>query len=240
MSTYLFIHGSWHGAWCWYKIIPELEKAGHRALAIDLPSLGSDKTPVAEITPYTWADYVCELLEKEEEPVILVGHSRGGIILSQVAERMPDKIKVLVYMAAFMVPNGESLVSTANLPVNSDSLISSSMKIDGEAGYATLDKGAIESAFYHLCPPEDVVLARLLTQPEALAPLVAQVNISNEKYGQVPRVYIEALQDRAITLPLQRFFLEQLPCDKVMSIDSDHSPFFSRPKEVVKALLELH
>lgn len=239
MNTYLLVHGAWHGAWCWYKVIPGLEQAGHRVIAVDLPSLGADKTPISEIGPYTWADYICEILDSLNEPVILVGHSRGGIIISQVAERRPDKIKSLVYLTAFMVNDGESLQSTAGLPVNVETKVLSNMQVNPDAGYATMPDEILNEAFYHLSPPEDQALARTMLQPEALAPLAAAVNITDENYGRVPRVYIEALQDKAITLPLQKYFQEQLPCHKVITIDSDHSPFFSRPKEVVQALLEL-
>jgi pimeloyl-ACP methyl ester carboxylesterase len=239
MSTYLLVHGAWHGAWCWYKVIPGLEQAGHRVIAVDLPSLGADKTPMSEIGPYTWADYICEILDNLNDPVILVGHSRGGIVISQVAERRPDKIKSLVYLTAFMVNDGESLQSTAGLPVNADTKVVSNMQIHSDAGYATMPDAILNEAFYHLSPPEDQALARTMLQPEALAPLAAPVVITDENYGRVPRVYIEALQDKAITLPLQKYFQAQLPCKKVITIDSDHSPFFSRPKEVVQALLEL-
>lgn len=240
MNTYLLVHGAWHGAWCWYKIIPGLEEEGHRVIAVDLPSLGADKTPVSEIGPYTWADYICEILDNLNDQVILVGHSRGGIVISQVAERRPDKIKSLVYLTAFMVNDGESLQSTAGLPINAETKIVPNMQVNPEAGYATLPTKVLKEAFYHLSPPEDIALARTMFQPEALAPLAAEVKITNENYGRVPRVYIEALQDNAITLPLQRYFQEQLPCDQVITIDSDHSPFFSRPGEVVQALLNIN
>ncbi|GAB3339360.1 alpha/beta fold hydrolase [Chromohalobacter beijerinckii] len=239
MNTYLLVHGAWHGAWCWHKVIPGLEKAGQRVIAPDLPSLGADKTPASEIGLYTWVDHICEQLDRLDEPVILVGHSRGGIVISQVAEKRPDKIKSLVYLSAFMVPNGESLKSTANLPVNSDSIASPNMEIDAEAGQVTIKDELIKDAFYHLCSEEDVALARSLLQPEALAPLMTKVAITEKNFGSVPRVYIELLQDKAVTLPLQRYFQQQLPCDRIITIDSDHSPFFCRPQEVIDALLSL-
>ena len=111
--------------------------------------------------------------------------------------------------------------------------------VNEEGGYATVREEAIEDAFYHLCTAEDVALSKSLLQPEALQPLMATVEISDENYGRVPRVYIEALQDHAVTLPLQKYFQEKLPCNKVISIDSDHSAFFSRPAELIDALLNL-
>lgn len=239
MNTYLLIHGAWHGAWCWHKIVPSLKKAGHRVLAIDLPSQGADKTPTSEIGPHTWADYVCDLIGTLNEPVILVGHSRGGIVLSQVAERIPDKIKTLVYLSAFMVPNGETMAGVSSLEVNSLSLATPGMKFNQKAGHVTVNDEAIEEAFYHLCSPEDVALAKSLLQPEPLIPLFTKIEITDENFGRVPRIYIELLQDRAVSLPLQRHLQEQLPCDKVISIDTDHSAFFSSPTELVTALLNV-
>ena len=86
MSTYVLIHGSWHGAWCWYKVVPRLEQAGHTALAIDLPGHGRDWTPPQDVSMQTYVDSVCGVLDTLPEPAILVGHSRGGIVISQVAE----------------------------------------------------------------------------------------------------------------------------------------------------------
>jgi len=68
-------------------VLPRLEKAGHRVVASDLPSLGKDRTPIAQISLDTWTDSVCQLLDAQAEPVILVGHSRGGILISQDAEK---------------------------------------------------------------------------------------------------------------------------------------------------------
>lgn len=78
MSTYVLVHGSWHAAWCWYKIVPRLEKAGHRAIAIDLPGHGRDGTPVGDVTMQQYVKAIGSALDTLEEPAILVAHSRGG------------------------------------------------------------------------------------------------------------------------------------------------------------------
>lgn len=240
MSTYVLIHGAWHGAWCWYRIIPPLQRAGHRVLALDLPGFGRDKTPVNEIRADTWSDYVCGVLETLGEPVILVGHSRGGVIISQVAERMPGKVSKLVYVTAFLLENGRSMEDAIMNPANSEASVNTRvMEIHGEGVCATLPDSAIVDAFYHRCPEEDVALARTLLQPEALALISEPLQVSELNFGQVPRAYIHCLQDHAITLPLQKQFVERMPCDQVMAIDTDHSPFFSAPLELAEQLLSL-
>jgi pimeloyl-ACP methyl ester carboxylesterase len=79
MSTYVLIHGAWHGAWCWGKVVPLLQEKGHRVYTIDLPSHGADQTPVAQVSLKAYTDRVCEVLDGLDEPAILVGHSMGGI-----------------------------------------------------------------------------------------------------------------------------------------------------------------
>ena len=111
---YVMVHGAWHGAWCWYKVVPLLQSAGHIVIAPDLASLGRDRTPLCQVSLSTWVDHICGVVEATaSEPVVLVGHSRGGIIISEVAERRPEKIALLVYLAAFLVRDGESLLPVA-------------------------------------------------------------------------------------------------------------------------------
>jgi pimeloyl-ACP methyl ester carboxylesterase len=70
MSTFILIHGAWHGGWCWYKVIPLLEKEGHTVLAPDLPGHGRDKTPVLAVSLQLYVDRVCQLLDAQRKPVL--------------------------------------------------------------------------------------------------------------------------------------------------------------------------
>jgi pimeloyl-ACP methyl ester carboxylesterase len=237
MSTYVLVHGSWHGAWCWYKVVARLEQAGHRVIAPDLPSLGSDKTPIGEISPHTWADHICQVVASETGPVVLVGHSRGGVVISQAAEAMPEKVQTLVYLCAFLLRDGESLLEAAQSDLNAASLVLSNMVIDEDRGSATVREQAIKEAFYGCCSDEDVSLARVLLQPEAMAPLAAPMHTTRERFGSVRRVYIECLRDNAITPPFQKEMYSNVHCESVTSIDTDHSPFFSKPNELVRQLV---
>jgi pimeloyl-ACP methyl ester carboxylesterase len=89
--------------------VPLLEKKGHTVVAPDLPSHGRDKTHLSAVSLQAYVDSVCKILDAQREPVILVGHSMGGAIITQVAEYRPAKIKTLVYVTAVLLKNGEAI-----------------------------------------------------------------------------------------------------------------------------------
>jgi pimeloyl-ACP methyl ester carboxylesterase len=237
MSTYVLIHGSWHGAWCWYKIIPLLERAGHKTIALDLPGHGRDWTAARDVSMQRYVDSVCKILDAQPEPVILVGHSRGGIVISQTAEHRPEKIQALVYLAAFLIPNGEAMLPTALS--DRESLIVSNLVVNEEQGHHMLNSEVFREALYADCSEEDVTLATALLTPEPNAPVATPLNLSDEKFGRVARVYIETLQDKGVTPALQKKMYTATPCRKVISMNTSHSPFLSAPEKLVSHLTSL-
>jgi len=96
MATFVFVHGACHGGWCWEKLTPLLRAMGHTTHAPDLPGLGKDHTPPASVTLADNVDKIARKLDTIDEPVILVGHSLGGVTISQLAEARRRKIKALV------------------------------------------------------------------------------------------------------------------------------------------------
>lgn len=237
MSTFVLVHGSWHGAWCWYKVIARLQAAGHRVIAPDLPSLGADKTPLAEVTLKSWTDTVVAALDCADEPVILVGHSRGGILISEAAQARPERVRTLVYLCAFLLQDGDTLLAVSGM--DPDSALAGNLVIAQDQRSATVKDEIIDMAFYGGCDANDRALARTLLLPEPLLPLTTPLHLTTERFGRVPRVYIECLQDRAITPAMQRRMIDASPCQRVISMNSDHSPFFSAPDELVNHLLSV-
>lgn len=237
MSTYVLVHGSWHGAWCWYRIIPRLRAAGHTVIAPDLAGLGSDKTPLVDITLDRWRDDVVRAIDAAAEPVILVGHSRGGLLISAAAEVRPDRVRLLVYLTAFLLRDGEALFNVSML--DEESALLGQLQVAADGVSATVKDDVIVEAFYGGCSPDDIALAQTLLQPEPLKPLGTPLHVTEARFGRVPRVYIECLEDRAITPAAQRRFHTQSACRSVISMRTDHSPFFSAPDELARHLIDL-
>lgn len=238
IASFVFVHGAWHGGWCWHRIVARLQHAGHRALAPDLAGLGRDRTPAAQITLAGWVGAICGLIDESPEPVILVGHSRGGIVISEVAEHRPDRIGKLVYVTAFLLPAGESLQTSAAV-ADPASLVGAHMVISEHEPSATLRPESLRDAFYGQCSDEDVILATSLLTPEPLAPLGTPLQVTDRNFGRVPRAYVECTDDRAITIAAQRAMQVRLPCAQRFSLESDHSPFLSCPDALAAILLQL-
>ena len=237
MATFLLIHGAWHGGWCWRKVVPLLEVKGHKVLAPDLPGHGGDKTPTAGVTLQSYAGRICEIAGQLSEPAILVGHSMGGVAITQAAENCPDRVRALVYLCAFLPRNGDSLQDWAAR--NPGTLVTPEALNIAADGSSTFKPGAAREAFYAQCADDDVAFAESRLVPQAGAPTTTPVETTAQRWGRVPRFYIECARDRAITLNLQRAMQEESPCRRTFSIDTDHSPFFSAPGQLADILIQI-
>ncbi|MBN9288471.1 MAG: hypothetical protein BGO43_05750 [Gammaproteobacteria bacterium 39-13] len=235
MATYILIHGAWHGAWCWEKVVPLLEAKGHTVYAPDLPGHSQDATPLKVITLDHYVDCVCRILSDCLEPVILVGHSLAGVVISQVGELMPEKIKKLIYLAAFLPLNGQSMFEVAKL--QPPSRFVKMMKRVPEENAFYFPAKMLKGFACHLCTDEIIerIKTRLCVEP--LLPSDTAVCLSDERFGQLPRCYIECLQDQAIHLETQRKMVALTPCE-VLTLNCDHSPFYSDPEGLAEILIQ--
>jgi pimeloyl-ACP methyl ester carboxylesterase len=232
--TFVLVHGGWHGGWCWEYVAMLLRSAGHTVIAPDLPSMGDDKSDPAAVTLSSWTKFVVDLVGLQERPVILVGHSRAGAIISQVAETVPGRILRLVYLAAYLLPSGRSVATEAR--GDAASLVPPNM-IPGPGGVTcAIRPEIVAEAFYGSCSEAQRARAMARLSPEPLKPLATAIKVSAERFGAVPRAYIGCAADRTISPAAQRSMLAALPCEPVFTLDCDHSPFLSRPAELARLL----
>ena len=233
MATFLLVHGACTGGWCWEKVVPLLEAAGHKACAPDLPGLGDDQTPPANVTLADNVDKLARILDKMEEQVILVGHSLGGVTISQLAEARRRKIKALVYVCALLPTSGKSGRNMTSL--EPDTLFPLSRQVSPDGKTYTFARDKLPSLFYADVSPEDRYKAMQRLRPQPLAISTTPLTLTEERFGSVPRWYIECIHDNAIRIALQRTMAKETPC-KVLRLECGHSPFFSNPEELVEYL----
>ncbi len=237
MATFVLIHGSWHGGWCFDLVRERLEAAGHHVETPDLPGMGGDDAALGAVTLDSWVDFVVNLCRRApQRPVVLAGHSRGGLVVSQAAEKAPEAIDALVYICAMMLPDGLSRadfkqIEGANPPF--DALISPT-----PGGKGTVINGENPGAvFAHLSPPDLVeqAMARLVAEPHG--PRSTPLRLTPERFGSVPRTYVECTADRTIPIESQRRMQQMVPGADVVTLWADHSPFLSRPEALSEVLL---
>jgi pimeloyl-ACP methyl ester carboxylesterase len=237
MKTFILIHGSWHSAWNWHRVIPILENRGHQAIAIDLPGMGRDKTPIQEVKMKTTVEKICQLIDSIEGKVILVGHSKNGIMISQVAEFRPDKIEKLIYLAAYLIPNGKTQREYSMQ--DTEGVLKPYVTIHQDLYATTLQSVIYKEGLYHDCDAYIPELAKLLLSHEPIESGITPLQLSAENYGRVPRYYIECTEDKAVTPFIQRKMYAETPCAKVYSMPTSHSPFFSQPEELANIFCEI-
>lgn len=194
-ETYVLVHSAWLGAWQWGNISKLLIEEGHRVITPDLPGHGTDKTSPADITMEMYVDVILEILNRQEQPVILVGHSFNGITVSRVAELRPDKVKGLVYLTAFLLPNGGSFFDAVQ-GVEGSKAVENFYLSDDET-YALVKEDEIQNAFAHDIPKEVFDRAKSYIVPEPTTPLSYKLELTEANYGSIPKYYIECIEDRA-------------------------------------------
>ncbi|HTI14183.1 MAG TPA: alpha/beta fold hydrolase [Dictyobacter sp.] len=234
MSTYVLVHGAWHGAWCWYRIIPLLEKQGHKVIAPDLPGHGADRSvTIAAGTLRSYTDRIKSIVEAQDEPVILVGHSLGGAVISQVAEEVPASVKKLVYLSAFLLPDGAMIARDENNAQQqheqSEAEGPGPYLFDEATGLITINPDYLVDLYYHDCNESDIALAKLVVCAEPGITLYTGIHV-NDNFARIPRFYIETTNDQAIPVTVQRNMYTVLPCEHVYTLPTGHSSFLVDPE----------
>ena len=230
MSKFLLVHGSGHGAWCFEKLLKELKNIGHSAEAIDLPGHGYNKIPIKDVT---LEKYSSKILKSLSSPTIVVGHSMGGYPISLAAETDPHYIKHLVYLTAFVPEDGKSLSEMRN-KVKKFPLTSVIKKTEDGLGFY-IPKKYQKDIFYNDCSEQDINLASEKLCVQAIKPQNTPIKLGMN-FKNIPKSFISCLDDRTITIELQKKLSASIPKENKYEIRSGHSPFFSKPAELANIL----
>ena len=219
MATYVLVHGIAHGAWCWDHVRADLTARGHAVLTMDLPltSLADDAAAVARV------------LDEAREPVVLVGHSYGGAVISRAATDRDD-VRHLVYVAAILLDGDDAfLARSAEYPATP----LAERATYHEDGRVTVHPEAAVTCFYNTCDPAEARAAAARLRPSAVECLA--IPTGGEPWRTVPSTYVLCEQDRAVHPDLQRWMSSR--ASRTVVLDVDHSPFYSARGPLLEILL---
>ena len=198
MTTYVLVHGSWHGGWCWRKVRSALEASGADVYTPTLTGLG-ERVHLAsrDVGLETHIAAVLGVLEAEDlSDVVLVGHSYGGIVATGAADRAPDRIARLVYLDAVVPKNGQCLYDRA--PAQLKTLFEEQAQIAGEGWQVPASVATAQ--FLGLKTEEEIrwVIPKLTAHPIRTFREPLRLGVH---FPQMPRTYINCIGDKPLGQP---------------------------------------
>jgi pimeloyl-ACP methyl ester carboxylesterase len=232
MADFVLVHGAWHGGWCWKKVLPGLQAAGHRAFALTLTGLGERAHLMSpSINLQTHVQDVCGLLEHEElQGAVLVGHSYGGMVITGVAQQVAsERLSCLVYLDAVVPEPGEAWSS-------------------GHAADTQAARRALIAESGQLTPPnpevfglrgDDHAWVQRRQTPQPGGCYDAALPFERERVQRWPRHFIDCTSPALPTIDASRRRVRAEPGWTVHEIATGHDPMVSAPQDLLKALLQM-
>jgi pimeloyl-ACP methyl ester carboxylesterase len=228
LATFCLVHGSWHGPWCFEGLVPHLEAAGYRAIAVELHS------DVPGSTCSGYAATIAEELADADDEVIVVGHSFGGLTVPLVTEYRPAQR--LVYLAALIPKPGMSM--SEQFEAEDGILVSEGGRdLDDRERSLWVDRDAAIAAMYSDCTLEDAEWAWSRLRPQSRAAQNERCPL--DRLPDLPTSYVVCRDDRMVSAEWGRNAARDRLGIDAIEIDGGHSPFLSRPRELAGLLAGL-
>jgi pimeloyl-ACP methyl ester carboxylesterase len=231
-SRVVLVHGAWHGAWCWERVVPLLAERGLQATCIDLPGHGADSGSLGDL--HADAAAVRAVLDAAPGPVVLVGHSYGGAVITEAAAGC-RALADLVYLAAFMIDDSESVVGVSAGPASAATaeLGARALRVAPDGVTTTIDPGLAAELFSAAGTPADAAAAAARLGPQLISTLTQCPR--GVGWREHPATYVVCGDDRCVAPELQRQLAGRAGA-VVELAGSSHSPFLSRPAEVAELI----
>ncbi|MEJ6003260.1 alpha/beta fold hydrolase [Paucibacter soli] len=231
MSNIVLVHGAWHGAWCWRRVLAPLWADGHRVFPVTLTGVGERAHQLSrEITLHTHIEDVARVIEAEElDQVLLVGHSYAGMVITGVADRMPACIRRLVYLDAVVPLPGESWSSRHSEATQAERR--AAIAAHGHIPAAT------PSAFGLQAEDADWVARRQTPQPGGVYD--SPLDFDAQRLAALPRSFIDCTAPALATIAIARQRAREQPGWDLHEIATGHDAMISAPDALLSILLKL-
>lgn len=274
MATFLLIHGAWCGAWCWTDLVAALAARGHGAVTLDLPGAASraavpssfvrrpfdpvayaaEASPNAGVTQTQRTEATVQALRHAGalgRPVILLGHSWGGLTASHVAEAAPAQLAAVIYLGAYMLAAGDSAAAMLKRPEFEAQTLGALFRgHPAKTGAMRLDPRSDDPAYIdalHRCLGEDVprqrfaALMGLMHPDEPANTGLEPCPVTAARFGTVPRHYIRLDADQTLPPAAQDTLIQRTDASvnsttRVHPLAGGHSPHLAKPDALADLL----
>lgn len=235
---YVLVHGAWADESAWGAVRNQLAVKAN-VVVVNLPAHGIDLTPAHKVSLNSYVQTVANAIQEQQGKVILVGHSMAGMVISQVAENMPNKIDKLVYVSAYLPKNGEDLLALSKQ--DKQSKVGGSLEFNADYSAATIKAAMIAPAVCADCPDYMKEVLVKYHKAEPAKPLGEKVKLTNAKFGAVKKYYISTTLDYAVGYDLQQQMIKANgTIKKVVEMKTSHLPFVVQPQQFVEILTQLN
>lgn len=231
--TYVLVHGAWQGGWAWSRLAPLLEAKGHRVYAPTLTGLAERASLLTkDVNLSTHIEDVCRLIIAEDlEDIVLIGHSYGGMVVSGVADRMPEKVKSLVVLDGFVPEDGKAM--REYWPASVMSYLDKEASISGGVSVPPLPAQSLAIA------TENRALVDANATPQPYGTFNEVIRLTGARDRIAKKTYIRATKFRSH--PFDGFVkrLQSLPDWHVAEIDSGHEPMIDDPRKLAELFVQM-
>jgi pimeloyl-ACP methyl ester carboxylesterase len=219
MAEVVLVHGAWHGAWCWDKVVAELDRRDVTSTAVELPLSGFEDDVAA----------AREVIEAAGRGAVVCGHSYGGLVISAAASGATGVAR-LVYLAALMAEQDEDVADL----VGADSSPLMQAVVFDENGYISIDPARIHEIFYADSSAEEADRCAQLFRAMPATSISAHAGLP--AWLSLPSTYVVCGNDQAIPPASQRRMAVR--ATSIVEWPCDHSPFLTRPADIAALLQE--
>ncbi|WP_338839125.1 alpha/beta hydrolase [Flavobacterium ginsenosidimutans] len=239
-SPVVLVHGAWQASYVWDQTEKDLKAAGYNITVVKLPGHGDDTTPAYQVSFQAYVDEVKKAVNAYNEPVILIGHSLGGAVITKTAAEVPQKIKKLIYIAGFIPQSGKSVLDYSQM--DTASLLPPSLKLSDDQTLAGIVNPEVNLPKIFAQDATDAQKQFLVSKykAEPTIPLGTPLTYKTEDYNLGgKKYYIFTTADNTITYNFQQKMAKEAGITNTYTINSGHSPFISKSAELTKLIKEI-
>lgn len=239
-SPVVLVHGAWQASYVWDQTEADLKAAGYTVTVVKLAGHGDDTTPAYQVSFKAYIDEVKKAINIYDQPVILIGHSLGGAVITQTAAEVPQKIKKLVYVAGFIPQSGKSVLDYSQM--DTASLLPPSLQLSEDQTLAGIVNPEVNLTKIFAQDATEAQKQFLVSKykAEPTIPLATPLTYKTEDYNLGgKKYYIFTTADNTITYPFQQKMAKEAGITDTYTINSGHSPFISKSDELTKLIKKI-